>query len=68
MAGGHGSHDLQAPLRHVRQYLALLLEDAAALGDDRLAPVLAAQQSAIELTAKIEAIRSAHRLASAERD
>lgn len=58
------SHDLQAPLRHVRQYLALFLEDAAALGDDRLAPVIAAQRSALELTAKIEAILVAHRRAS----
>jgi signal transduction histidine kinase len=61
------SHDLQAPLRHVRQYLALFLEDAAALGDDRLAPILAAQRSAVELTAKIEAILSAQRRASAGR-
>jgi len=61
------SHDLQAPLRHVRQYLALFLEDAAALGDDRLAPIIAAQRSAVELTAKIEAILSAHRRASAGR-
>ncbi|HEX3475147.1 MAG TPA: hypothetical protein VHT91_08900 [Kofleriaceae bacterium] len=61
------SHDLQAPLRHVRQYLALFIEDAAALGDDRLAPVIAARQSAVELTAKIEAILSAHRRASAGR-
>jgi signal transduction histidine kinase len=61
------SHDLQAPLRHVRQYLALFLDDAAALGDDRLAPILAAQQSAVELTAKIEAILSAHRRAFSRR-
>ena len=61
------SHDLQAPLRHVRQYLALFLEDAAALGDDRLAPIIAAQRSAVELTAKIEAILSAHRRASSRR-
>ena len=61
------SHDLQAPLRHVRQYLALFIEDAAALGDDRLAPIVAARQSAVELTAKIEAILSAHRRASSER-
>jgi signal transduction histidine kinase len=58
------SHDLQAPLRHVRQYLALFLDDAAALGNDRLAPVIAAQHSAIELTARIEAILAAHRAAS----
>ena len=55
------SHDLQAPLRHVRQYLALFLEDAAALGADRLAPVIAAQRSAVDLTAKIEAILAASR-------
>lgn len=61
------SHDLQAPLRHVRQYLALFLDDAAALGDDRLAPIVAAQQSAVELTAKIEAILAAHRRASSGR-
>jgi signal transduction histidine kinase len=61
------SHDLQAPLRHVRQYLALFLDDAAALGDDRLAPILAAQRSAVELTSKIEAILAAHRRASSER-
>jgi signal transduction histidine kinase len=54
------SHDLKAPLRHVRQYLALFLDDATALGEDRLAPVIAAQRSAVELTAKIEAILSAH--------
>ncbi|HEX8110372.1 MAG TPA: hypothetical protein VF516_21720 [Kofleriaceae bacterium] len=61
------SHDLQAPLRHVRQYLALFIDDAAALGDDRLAPIIAAQHSAVELTAKIEAILSAHRRASSGR-
>lgn len=61
------SHDLQAPLRHVRQYLALFLDDAARLGDERLAPIVAAQQSAVELTAKIEAILSAHRRASSRR-
>jgi signal transduction histidine kinase len=58
------SHDLQAPLRHVRQYLALFIDDAAALGDERLAPILAARQSAVELTAKVEAILAAHRRAS----
>jgi signal transduction histidine kinase len=58
------SHDLQAPLRHVRQYLALFIDDAAALGDQRLAPILAARQSAVELTAKVEAILAAHRRAS----
>jgi signal transduction histidine kinase len=62
------SHDLQAPLRHVRQYLALFIDDAAALGDDRLAPILTAQRSAVELTAKIEAILSAFRRASSARD
>ena len=61
------SHDLQAPLRHVRQYLALFLDDAAALGDERLAPVLAAQRSAVELTAKVEAILAAHRRVSSYR-
>lgn len=61
------SHDLQAPLRRVRQYLALFLDDAAGLGNDRLAPVLAAQQSALELTARIEAILLAHRRDSAGR-
>ena len=61
------SHDLQAPLRHVRQYLALFLDDAAALGDDRLAPILAARRSAIELTAKIEAVLSTQRRASDRR-
>jgi signal transduction histidine kinase len=61
------SHDLQAPLRHVRQYLALFIEDAAALGEVRLAPVIAAQRSAVELTAKIEAILSAQRRASSGR-
>jgi signal transduction histidine kinase len=61
------SHDLQAPLRHVRQYLALFLDDAAALGDERLAPVLAAQRSAVELTTKIEAILEDHRRASSGR-
>jgi signal transduction histidine kinase len=61
------SHDLQAPLRHIRQYLALFLDDAAALGEARLAPVIAAQDSAVELTAKIEAILAAHRRATSER-
>lgn len=61
------SHDLQAPLRHVRQYLALFLDDAAALGDERLAPITAARQSAVELTAKVEAILAAHRRASSGR-
>ncbi|HEY0481274.1 MAG TPA: hypothetical protein VGD37_27350 [Kofleriaceae bacterium] len=59
------SHDLQAPLRHVRQYLALFIEDAAALGEDRLAPILAARHAAVELTARIEAILAAHHRASA---
>jgi signal transduction histidine kinase len=58
------SHDLQAPLRHVRQYLALFLDDTTALGDDRLAPVLATQRSAADLTAKIEAILAEYRRAS----
>lgn len=61
------SHDLQAPLRHVRQYLSLFLDDTAALGDERLAPVRAAQRSAVELTAKIEAILEDHRRASSGR-
>jgi signal transduction histidine kinase len=61
------SHDLQAPLRHVRQYLALFIDDAAALGEHRLASVVAAQQLAIELTAKIETILAAHRRASYQR-
>jgi signal transduction histidine kinase len=61
------SHDLQAPLRHVRQYLALFIDATGELGKERLAPVIAAQQSAIELTAKIEAILAAHRRASSER-
>ena len=61
------SHDLQAPLRHVRQYLALFIDDAAALGEHRLASVVAAQRLAIELTAKIETILAAHRRASYER-
>lgn len=61
------SHDLQAPLRHVRQYLALFLDDAAALGEDRLAPVVAVQQLAVDLTAKIEAMLLAHRRASSGR-
>lgn len=61
------SHDLQAPLRHVRQYLALFLDDDDALGDERLAPIAAARQSAVELTAKVEAILAAHRRASSGR-
>lgn len=61
------SHDLQAPLRHVRQYLALFIEDAAALGDDRLAPILAARHAAVELTARIEAILAVHHRTSARR-
>jgi signal transduction histidine kinase len=62
------SHDLQAPLRHVRQYLALFIDDAPGLGEDRLAPIIAAEHSAVELTAKIEAILSAFRRASSARD
>lgn len=61
------SHDLQAPLRHVRQYLALFIDDAAALGEGRLGPIISAQHSAVELTAKIEAILSAYRRASSVR-
>jgi signal transduction histidine kinase len=61
------SHDLQAPLRHVRQYLALFLEDAAAIGEDRLAPILAARHAAVELTARIEAILAAHHRTSARK-
>ena len=37
------------------------------VGDERLVPIVAAQQSAVELTAKIEAILSAHRRASSRR-
>lgn len=60
------SHDLQAPLRHVRQYLGLFLDDAGALGAERLAPVLAAQRSAVELTARIEAVLVAQRRAASQ--
>jgi signal transduction histidine kinase len=50
------AHDLRAPLRHVRYHLEVVLEDAAALGEARLAPVAAVLTSAAELTTRMEAI------------
>jgi hypothetical protein len=53
------AHDLRAPLRHMRHHLELFVEDAAALGEARLAPVAAVLASAAELTVKMEAILAA---------
>lgn len=61
---GSVAHDLRAPLHHVRHFLGMCADDAAALGEIRLAPIAAVQASAVELTATIEAILAGHRQAA----
>jgi signal transduction histidine kinase len=54
------SHDLRAPLRHVRSFLALFTEDCQ-LGEARLARITAAQQATADLLAKLEAVLTSSR-------
>lgn len=54
------SHDLRAPLRHVRSFLALFVEDCQ-LGDARLARITAAQDAAADLLATLEAVLKSSR-------
>lgn len=49
------SHDLRAPLRHVRSFLALFAEDCQ-LGEARLARITAAQHATADLLANLEAV------------
>jgi signal transduction histidine kinase len=50
------AHDLRAPLRHIRHFLELVVEDADELGAARLAPISSVQRSAAELTTQVETI------------
>ena len=48
------SHDLRAPLRHVRQFLEMFAQEAAELGQERLAPISEVCAAAAVLSAKTE--------------
>jgi signal transduction histidine kinase len=48
------SHDLRAPLRHVRQFLEMFALEAAELGQERLAPISEVCAAAAVLSAKTE--------------
>jgi signal transduction histidine kinase len=48
------SHDLRAPLRHVRQFLEMFAQEAAELGEERLAPISEVCAAAAVLSAKTE--------------
>jgi signal transduction histidine kinase len=61
------AHDLHAPLRRVRQFLDLAIEDAAALDDDRREALRSVQARAGELTALVAAILASHRAAGPQR-
>jgi signal transduction histidine kinase len=50
------AHDLQAPLRHVRAYLTMFVEDTTGLTAERLAPLTAVQEETVELAARVKAI------------
>jgi len=50
------AHDLRAPLRHVRHHLQVFLDDAAALGEARLAPIAEVLAATAELSTTMESI------------
>ncbi len=58
------AHDLHAPLRRIRQFLELALDDAAALDDGRRAALQSVRDQAGELSALVEAILADHRRAA----
>jgi signal transduction histidine kinase len=58
------AHDLNAPLRRVRQFLGLAIDDAVALADDRRSALRSVQAQAGELSALVEAILARHRAAA----
>ncbi|HEX3763853.1 MAG TPA: histidine kinase dimerization/phospho-acceptor domain-containing protein [Kofleriaceae bacterium] len=55
------AHDLHAPLRRIRQFLELAIEDAVELDDDRRTALQSVQAQAGELSALVEAILADHR-------
>lgn len=58
------AHDLNAPLRRVRQFVGLAIDDAVALDDDRRSALRSVQAQAGELSALVEAILARHRAAN----
>ena len=52
------SHDLRAPLRHVRQFLEMFALEAAELGEQRLQPISEVCAAAATLSAKTEEMLS----------
>lgn len=57
------AHDLHAPLRRVRQFIDLAIEDAAVLDDDRRDALRSVQSRAGELSALVAATLASHRAA-----
>lgn len=55
------AHDLRAPLRHIHSFLEVFVDEAASLGEARLAPIIAVQRSAAELAAAVETMLGASR-------
>jgi signal transduction histidine kinase len=55
------AHDLHAPLRRVRHFLSMAVEDAVAIDDARRDGLRAVQAQAGELGALVEAILASHR-------